>query len=255
MHMISLAGKTALITGAASGIGLAIARAFAGAGARVWLTDINAGAGAREAAAIRAEGGSADFLPLDVSDEAACQVLARRVLAAAPLDILVNNAGIGGVGTLLQTSPEQFDRIMQVNVRGVFNVTRAFLPALLERGSASLINLASVGGVVGIAERLAYCTSKFAVVGFTRCLALDHARQGLRANAICPGRVETPFVRQRIAEYPDPEKAWREMSATQPMGRMAKPEEVAGAALFLASDLASFVTGDCLMVDGGWGAG
>jgi NAD(P)-dependent dehydrogenase (short-subunit alcohol dehydrogenase family) len=253
--MISLAGKTALITGAASGIGLAIAQAFADAGARVWLTDINAGAGAREAAALRAGGASAEFLPLDVSDEAACQAIARRVLAAAPLDILVNNAGIGGVGTLLQTSPEQFDRILQVNVRGVFNVTRAFLPALLERGSASLINLASVGGVVGIPERLAYCTSKFAVVGFTKSLALDHAREGLRANAICPGRVETPFVRQRIAEYPDPEKAWRELSATQPMGRMAKPEEVAGAALFLASDLSRFVTGDCLMVDGGWGAG
>jgi len=137
----------------------------------------------------------------------------------------------------------------------VFNVTKAFLPAMLARRSGSIINIASIGGVVGIRDRLAYCTTKFAVVGFTKTLALDHATEGVRVNCICPGRVETPFVQARLREYPDPEKAYREMSATQAIGRMGRPEEIAAAAHYLASDEAALVTGATLMADGGWSAG
>jgi NAD(P)-dependent dehydrogenase (short-subunit alcohol dehydrogenase family) len=171
------------------------------------------------------------------------------------LDILVNNAGIGHVGTMLQTTGSDLDRLYAVNVRGIFNMTKVFLPAMLEHRSGVIINLASIGGVVGIPDRLAYCTTKFAVVGLTKCLALDHAKQGIRVNCICPGRVETPFVAARLKEYPDPQRAYAEMTGTQPVGRMGKPDEIAQAALYLASDEASFVTGSTFMIDGGWSAG
>jgi 2-keto-3-deoxy-L-fuconate dehydrogenase len=171
------------------------------------------------------------------------------------LDVLVNNAGIGHVGTLLQTTGEDMDRMYAVNVRGVFNVTRAFLPAMLERRSGSIINMASVGGVVGVRDRVAYCTTKFAVAGLTRSMALDHARQGIRINCICPGRVETPFVTARLAEYPNPEQARAEMAATQAVGRMGRPEEIAAAAVYLASDESRFVTGTEFLIDGGFSAG
>lgn len=126
---------------------------------------------------------------------------------------------------------------------------------MLARRTGSVINIASIGGVVGICDRLAYCTTKFAVVGLTKSLALDHAADGVRVNCICPGRVETPFVQARLREYPDPEKAYREMSATQAIGRMGRPEEIAAAAHYLASDEAALVTGTTLMADGGWSAG
>jgi 2-keto-3-deoxy-L-fuconate dehydrogenase len=252
--VFSLTGKTALVTGAGSGIGAAIAHALAAAGARVIVTDRDEASGRSTTDAILRAGSQAEFTLLDVADEAACGSVAATP-RGQEVNILVNNAGIGHVGTILQTSGEDLDRLYTVNVRGVFNMCRAFLPAMLKRKDGAIVNLASVGGVVGIRDRLAYCTTKFAVVGITRCLALDHATEGIRANAICPGRVETPFVQARLKEYPDPERAYREMSATQAVGRMARPEEIAAAALYLASDEAAFVTGTCLMTDGGWTAG
>ena len=141
-------------------------------------------------------------------------VRASRCCAdAGRLDILVNNAGVGHVGTSVQTDGADLDRLYAVNVRGVFNVSKAFLPSMLQRRAGIIINMASVGGVVGIRDRLAYCTSKFAVVGLTKSMALDHALDGIRINCICPGRVETPLVAKRLAEYPDPEQARREMTA------------------------------------------
>src|SRR6185503_9971898 len=137
----------------------------------------------------------------------------------------------------------------------MFNVTKAFLPGMVERKQGVIINMASIGGVVGVRDRLAYTTSKFAVVGFTKAMALDHALDGVRVNCICPGRVETPFVQARLKEYPDPEKAYREMAATQAVGRMGKPEEIAAAALYLASDESAFVTGTEFIIDGGFSAG
>lgn len=250
--MFNLHDKTALVTGAGSGIGQAIARTLAAAGARVIVADLNPASGEGTVSAIRSAGGSAEFVTLDVSDASAADALAARL---GPVHILVNNAGIGHVGNLLNTAASDLDRLHTVNVRGVFNLCKAFVPAMLERGSGSVINLASVGGVVAVRDRLAYTVTKHAVVGLTKSLAIDHSHTGVRFNALCPGRVETPFVQSRIAEYPDPAKAYREMSATQLTGRMARPDEVASAALYLASDEASMVTGSCFMIDGGWSAG
>lgn len=250
--MFNLTTKTALITGAGSGIGQAIAQAFAAAGAVVWIADRDAAAGNATVSAIIAAGGRAEFVALDVSIEADVLALAARVPV---IDVLVNNAGIGHVGNLLGTAAADLDRLHAVNVRGPFNLCKAFVPAMLARGGGSVINLASIGGIVAVRDRLAYTVTKHAVVGLTRALALDHSHTGVRFNAICPGRVETPFVKSRIAEYPDPAQAYREMSATQLTGRMARPDEIAAAAVYLASDEAAMVTGSCLMIDGGWSAG
>jgi NAD(P)-dependent dehydrogenase (short-subunit alcohol dehydrogenase family) len=249
----SLSGRTALVTGAGSGIGAAIAELMASVGAYVFATDRDAATAHATAERIKEAGNRAESLTLDVADEAAC---ARAVDAVTrskgALDILVNNAGIGHVGTMVTTRGADLDRLYQVNVRGVFNMSKAFLGGMIERKRGAIVNMASVAGVVGIKDRLAYATTKFAVVGLTKCMALDHATDGVRVNCICPGRVKTPFVAARLQEYPDPERAYREMSATQAMGRMGTPEEIAAAAVYLASDDASFVTGSALMIDGGW---
>jgi len=189
---------------------------------------------------------------LDVTSEDHWNDIAGLV---GQLDILVNNAGIGHVGTLVDTSGADLDRLYTVNVRGVFNGCKTFVPSMLERKAGSVVNIASVGGIVALRDRLAYTTTKFAVVGLTKALALDHSHTGVRFNCLCPGRVETPFVQARIKEYPDPEKAYREMSSTQLTGRMVRPEEVAAAALYLAADESAMVTGSALMIDGGWSAG
>jgi 2-keto-3-deoxy-L-fuconate dehydrogenase len=250
--VFSLKQKNALVTGAGSGIGRAIAETFARAGAHVWVIDRDVHAGEKTVELLRAAGGNGDFALLDVSSEADALALAGRLPG---IDVLVNNAGVGHVGNLLGTGAADLDRLYSVNVRGPFNLCKAFVPGMLERGHGSVINLASIGGVVAVRDRLAYTITKHAVVGLTRALALDHSHTGVRSNAICPGRVETPFVKARIAEYPDPEKAYRDMSSTQLTGRMARPDEIAAAALYLASDEASMVTGSCLMIDGGWSAG
>ncbi len=250
--MFSLKQKNSLVTGAGSGIGSAIARAFAEAGAHVWVADLDATGGSATVGQIQAAGGQAEFVKLDVTDEADIAAVAAR---CGVLDILVNNAGIGHVGSMLATSASDLDRLYAVNVRGLFSVTKAFLPAMLERGRGSVINLASVGGVVAVRDRCAYVTTKFAVVGLTKSLALDHSPAGVRFNAICPCRVETPFVQSRIAEYADPALARKQMESTQLAGRMARPEEIAAAALYLASDEAAMVTGSTLMIDSGWSAG
>ena len=252
-RMFSLEGKTALVTGAGSGIGAAIAERMAAAGARVFATDLNLATARATAERIVRCGGRADAMSLDVVDEGASS-RARATVSetAGHLDILVNNAGVGHVGTLVSTAGADLDRLYQVNVRGMFNVTKAFLPGMLERRRGTIVNMASVAGTVGIRDRLAYATTKFAVVGLTKCMALDHADAGIRVNCICPGRVQTPFVDSRLKEYPDPEKAYREMCGSQALGRMGTPDEIAAAALYLASDEAAFVTGSALIIDGGW---
>jgi NAD(P)-dependent dehydrogenase (short-subunit alcohol dehydrogenase family) len=254
--MFDLTGKIALVTGAASGIGEAIAHTFAKQGAHVYVADLDRENGKRVAAEITADSHTAEFLELNVADEKSCRSAAETVLKKHNrLDILVNNAGVGHVGTIEQTTATDLDRLYAVNVRGMFQLTKEFIPGMLERKYGVIVNVASIGGIVGIKDRIAYCTTKFAVVGLTKCLALDHALQGIRANCICPGRVETPFVKKRLDEYPDPEKAYQEMAATQALGRMGTPDEIAAAALYLASDEAAFVTGTSLLIEGGWTAG
>lgn len=252
MTAFRLDAKTALVTGAGSGIGRAIALLFGQCGATVWVVDRDEGGARETAAGIASKGGRAELARVDVTAESDVTVLRERVGA---IDVLVNNAGIGHVGDLLRTTADDLDRLHAVNVRGVFHVTKAFVPSMLERGRGSVINMASIGGVVAVRERLAYTTTKFAVVGLTKALALDHSHTGVRFNCICPGRVETPFVKQRLAESADPEAAYRGMCSTQLNGRMARPEEVAAGALYLAADVSAMVTGSCLMIDGGWSAG
>jgi NAD(P)-dependent dehydrogenase (short-subunit alcohol dehydrogenase family) len=245
--MFNLANKVALVTGGGSGIGTAIAECFAKAGATVWIVDRDEPAGS---AVARRVGGR--FFALDVSSE---DDFAKAAQTIGPVDALANVAGIGHVGTLLNTTAADLDRLYAVNVRGVFNGCKAFVPAMLERRSGSVINMASIAGIAGLPDRLAYIATKFAVVGLTKALTLDHSHTGVRFNAICPGRVETPFVTARLKEYPDPEAAYREMCSTQLTGRMIRPEEVAAAALYLAADESAMVTGSTLIIDGGWSAG
>jgi 2-keto-3-deoxy-L-fuconate dehydrogenase len=254
--MFRLDGKTAVVTGAGSGIGEAVAETLSVAGATVYVADLDAANGRRVADAIRSRDGRGAFIELDVTSEPDCARAAGIVHDAhGSLDILVNNAGIGHVGTVVTTSGADLDRLYAVNVRGVFNVTRAFVDGMLTRRRGVIVNMASIGGVLGIRDRLAYCTTKTAVVGLTKAMAMDHATEGIRVNCVCPGRVETPFVSARIREYPDPEAAYREMSSTQAIGRMGRPDEIAAAVLYLASDEAAFITGTALLIDGGWSMG
>jgi 2-keto-3-deoxy-L-fuconate dehydrogenase len=254
--MFDLSRRIALITGAGSGIGAAIAETLARAGARVFATDLNTQAAEATADRIVGRGGTCEALALDIRDEATCADVARQVQdGAGRIDILVNNAGVGHVGTLLTTEGADLDRLYAVNVRGTFNVTKAVLPGMIARRYGVIINMASAAGVVGIRDRLAYAVTKFGVVGLTKSMALDHALDGIRINCLCPGRVETPWVAERIQAYPDPAKAYQEMAATQAIGRMGTPEEIAAAALYLASDEAAFVTGAAFNIDGGWTAG
>jgi NAD(P)-dependent dehydrogenase (short-subunit alcohol dehydrogenase family) len=254
--MFRLDGKTALVTGAGSGIGEAIAHAFANAGATVYVTDRDEAGGQRVADAIRAQKGKAEFFTLDVTQEADCARAATKIAAAhGALDILVNNAGIGHVGTVETTAGADLDRLYTVNVRGVFNVTKAFIDQMLARQAGVIVNMASIAGVLGLRDRLAYVTTKSAVVGLTKAMAMDYATQGIRINCVCPGRVQTPWVSQRISEYPDPEAALREMSSSQAIGRMGRPDEIAASVLYLASDEAAFITGTPLLIDGGWSMG
>lgn len=254
--MNTLQGKVTLVTGAGSGIGAAIAQRFLEEGACVWAADRDIEALERLVDR-RPRDGRLRSEKVDLSNEDACRRLAATVHSACPagIDVLVNNAGIGAVGTVLESKVTDLDRLYQINVRVPYLLSQLFLPAMLARRSGSIVNVASIGGMVGLKDRAAYCTTKFAIVGLTKSMALDHAADQVRVNCICPARVETPFVAARLKEYPDPEKAYREMSATQPIGRMGRPEEIAAAATYLASDDAAFITGSALVIDGGLSAG
>jgi len=245
--------RIALITGAASGIGEATAKELVRAGATVWIADINLPA----AEALANTLGSAKAIHLDVTSS---DSIAAAVAQIGTLDILVNNAGIGHVGSIETTEPEDFDRLINVNVRSVYLVSRAFLPLLLvahERHESlgAIVNVASVSGLVGIKQRFAYCTTKGAVVAMTRQLAVEYPKT-LRVNAVCPGTVQTPFVEGYLEKFHkhNKEEMRAELRARQPVGRLGRPEEVASAIRYLASDEAAFVSGSLLTIDGGWTA-
>ncbi|UWZ82865.1 SDR family NAD(P)-dependent oxidoreductase [Occallatibacter riparius] len=247
-----LDGRHALVTGGASGIGEATVRELVRAGAFVWIADINLPA----AQALAESTGSAQAIALDVTSQ---ESIATTVAQVQRLDILVNNAGIGHVGSIEATEPEDFDRLLNVNVRAVYLVTRAFLPLLLaaqdERHSGNIVNIASVAGQVGIRQRFAYCTTKGAVIAMTKQLAVEFPKT-LRVNAICPGTVETPFVEGYLEKFHkhNKEEIRAELRARQPIGRLGRPEEVAAMVRYLASDEAAFITGAALAIDGGWTA-
>jgi len=242
-----LDGKKALVTGGASGIGEAISRVFAAAGASVTILDV----APDRAAALAAELPGASSVACDVTSEADV----NRVFAElGSLDVLVNNAGVGLVGGIEETALDDFQRLMHINVEGVFLVTRAAMPLLIA-SHGSIVNIGSVAGVVGVKKRFAYCATKGAVVAMTRQLALDYPTQ-IRVNCICPGTVDTPFVEAYLEKYHkhEKEKVRAELNARQPIGRLGKPVEIAHLALYLASDEAAFTNGSIVNIDGGWTA-
>jgi 2-keto-3-deoxy-L-fuconate dehydrogenase len=239
-----LAGKTALVTAAGQGIGKASAEAMAAEGARVFATD--AKAGTLTAFAGRA---SIETRVLDVLDDAAIR---RTIDELPPLDVLFNCAGYVHHGTVLDCTPEDWQRSFDLNVRAMFVTIKHALPRMLERGRGSIINMASVAGSIkGIPNRCAYGASKAAVIGLTKAVAADYVTRGVRCNAIAPGTVDTPSLAERINAFPDPIEARKAFIARQPMGRLAKPEEIAPIVVFLASDESAFATGNVYSVDGG----
>lgn len=252
--MAKLASKTAIITGGASGIGLAIARLFAREGASVEILDRNQEEMNRAVEEIRAAGGTAHATHCDVADAANVEAAITAIhTRAGRIHILVNNAGIAHVGNALTTTPEDFERVQRVNVFGVANCLRSALKFMTAEGGGVILNLASCVSVMAINDRFAYSTSKGAVLAMTYAVAKDFLNHNIRCNALLPGRVHTPFVDGFIAKnYPGREaEMFDKLSKAQPIGRMAEPEEIAHAALFLCSDEASFITGTGLPVDGG----
>jgi 2-keto-3-deoxy-L-fuconate dehydrogenase len=252
--MTRLPSKIAVVTGGASGIGLAIAQLFSREGATVEILDLNTNEMNRAVDEIRAAGGTAAAERCDITDAAAVEEVIARVHARrGRIDILVNNAGIAHVGNALNTAPEDFERVQRVNVIGAANCLRAVLKFMVADGGGSIVNLASTVSVMAIPDRFAYATSKGAVLAMTYSVAKDFLEKGVRCNALLPGRVHTPFVDGFIAKnYPGREaEMFEKLSKTQPIGRMGRPEEIAAAALFLCSDEASFITGAGLPVDGG----
>lgn len=239
-----LQGKTAVITAAAAGIGRASALAFAREGAKVIATDIdekNLGALAGTAGVTARR--------LDVMDKAAIEAAAAAI---GPIDILMNCAGFVHHGSILECDDKAWDFSMNLNVRSMFWVTKSFLPGMLKRGKGSIINISSVASSLrGLPNRFVYGTTKAAILGFTKAVAADYIGKGIRCNAIAPGTIDTPSLEQRIAAFADREQARQDFIARQPIGRLGTAEEIAAAALYLASDESSYTTGTCLIADGG----
>ena len=239
-----LEGKRILITAAAQGIGRASAIAMAREGAQVLATDLNA----TLLVELEAEEGITTD-PLDVTDPAA---IARLAEVQEPFDVLVNVAGFVHAGSILACEERDYDFSMNLNVKSMYHTIRAFLPAMLEAGGGSIINLSSVcSSLKGLPERFVYGTSKAAVIGLTKSVAADYVARGIRCNAICPGTIETPSLEERIAAFDDPEAARKAFIGRQPMGRLGTAEEIAAIALYLAADESVYTTGQVFIVDGG----
>jgi 2-keto-3-deoxy-L-fuconate dehydrogenase len=242
MESNRLAGKTAVVTAGASGIGRASAEAFARAGARVFAVDIDANA-------VQSVPGCEGHV-VDVRDAAAIGAFAQRV---GKVDVLFNCAGMVPKGTVLDIEPATWTAAFDLNVTSMYHMIRAFLPGMLAAHAGSIINMSSVASsITGVPDRCAYGTTKAAVIGLTKSVAADFVAQGIRCNAICPGTVDTPSLQSRLHAYGDYEKTRKEFEARQPIGRLGKPEEIAALALHLASDESGFTTGQIHVIDGGW---
>lgn len=249
--MFSLKGKSAVITGAGSGIGRAIAVLFAKQGAVVHIMEVNAEAAAGTLAEIESSGGQGAVYACDVTSQP--QVV-KTIASIGVVDILVNNAGIAHVGNAEQTSEEDFTKVFNVNVKGAYNCLYAAIPLMKRQGGGAILNMASIAAIVGITDRFAYSMSKGAIAAMTLSVARDYLADGIRCNSISPARVHTPFVDGFIAKnYPGKEtEIFEKLSKSQPIGRMGQPEEVATMALYLCSDEAGFISGNDYPVDGGF---
>jgi NAD(P)-dependent dehydrogenase (short-subunit alcohol dehydrogenase family) len=246
-------GQVAIVTGAGSGIGRAIALAFAREGARVGAVDRDAAAAAAVVAEIAAAGGTALAFASDVGEPGAADADAAAVLAQwGRIDILVTAAGTSVGGTVLDVDPAQWDAVLRTNLGGTWLWCRAVLPAMRQQGRGAIVTVASQLAKAGGRNNSAYIASKSAVLGLTRTMALDFAADGVRVNALLPGAIDTPMLARAMARRADPEEARRQSRQRHAMGRFGQPEEVAAAALFLASDAASFMTGAEMPVEGGW---
>jgi NAD(P)-dependent dehydrogenase (short-subunit alcohol dehydrogenase family) len=250
--MFNLSGKTAIITGAGSGIGKAMAILFAEQGANVFILDLDESGANNTISEIKK--GTASLIKCNIASPAETERAVKEVAAkTSTVDILINNAGIAHIGTVETTTESDFDRVYSVNVKGVFNATKATIPFMKQKGG-SILNLASIASTIGLPDRFAYSMTKGAVVGMTLSVAKDYLKYNIRCNCISPARVHTPFVDGFIAKnYPGKEEEmFKKLSATQPIGRMGRPEEIAYLALYLCSDEASFLTGCDYPIDGGF---
>jgi NAD(P)-dependent dehydrogenase (short-subunit alcohol dehydrogenase family) len=247
-----LAGKTAIVTGGAGGIGRATSLAFAAEGARVAVVDVAPGAAEAVADEIRAAGGSALALTADVSNEADIErVVADTVAEFGSLDVVFNNAGIIRRTTAVETTAEEWDRVFGVNVKGIFLMCKHAVPVMAANGGGSIINTGSGWGLKGGAQAISYCASKGAVVNMTRALAIDHGPQGIRVNSVNPGDVNTGMLRDEARQLGQETGSFLAEAADRPLQRMGEPAEIASAVVWLASDESSYVTGSALVVDGG----
>jgi NAD(P)-dependent dehydrogenase (short-subunit alcohol dehydrogenase family) len=253
---MKLEQRVAVITGAGSGIGRAMALLFAREGARILAADLNGGAAEETAAIVTGAGGTCHPFAVDASQPEQVRAMIEQALATyGRVDILCNNAGIGSTTDVVDCEPDEWDRVMTVNVKSVYLGCKFAIPHMLEQGSGVIINTASVAGMVGIVKRASYCASKGAVIALTRQVAVEYVTRGIRVNCLCPGTVDSPWVERLLQQADDRVAARQALEARQPMGRLGTPEEVAAAALYLASDDAAFITGTGLVIDGGWTAG
>ncbi|MBO9200089.1 MULTISPECIES: SDR family NAD(P)-dependent oxidoreductase [Niastella] len=251
--MFRLDNKTAIITGGGSGIGKAIATVFAQQGASVHILDMDEQGATNVVKEITTAGGKAQFYKCDVSKQADVKQIVDGIAGSGTIDILINNAGIAHIGTADTTPEADFDRLVNVNVKGVYNCLHTVIPHMKQNGG-SILNMASIASLVGIPDRFAYSMTKGAVVGMTLSVAKDYLKYNIRCNCISPARVHTPFVDGFLAKnYPGKEEEmFEKLSKTQPIGRMGKPEEIGYLALYLCSNEASFITGCDYPIDGGF---
>ena len=252
---MKLKGKVAIITGAGSGIGRATAILFARRGGRVVVGDVSSENGNETVRMITDNGGEGMFVKVDVANGTEIENMVRRVVSRyKKIDILVNNAGIRGIGTALTTSEEQWNRVIEVNLKGVFLCSKMVIPEMRKKGGGVIVNVASESGIIGEKNSVAYNASKAGVVILTKCMALDHSGDNIRVNCVCPGQTLTPMLEETIRKSGDPDEVLKNFQSIRPIHRLGKPEEIAHAILYLASDEAGYVIGSTLVIDGGYTA-